>query len=197
MTWYSIFELECALHFPTQNRQPLHASPRKWECACVDTIPGNIFRTCNIPVNCSQFVVIAFIIIKWPLWLTRNGFSFISNVIMALRRMYANKVWNHRPCKFWTYPDNEVPAANMGPTWVLSAPDGPHVGPRNHGIRVALHTLGMLILLLFFLSLWLSITIPLRPPLTTVYRSIQVLIYLPACKYLICLSICLSTSSSM
>ena len=26
-------------------------------------------------------------------------------------------------------PDSEVPGAIMGPTWVLSAPDGPHVGP--------------------------------------------------------------------
>ena len=25
--------------------------------------------------------------------------------------------------------------ANMGPTWVLSAPDGPHVGPMNLAIR--------------------------------------------------------------
>ena len=24
------------------------------------------------------------------------------------------------------YPDSEVHGANMGPTWVLSAPDGPH-----------------------------------------------------------------------
>ena len=28
-------------------------------------------------------------------------------------------------------PDNKVHGANMGPTWVLSAPDGPHVGPVN------------------------------------------------------------------
>ena len=26
------------------------------------------------------------------------------------------------------YPDSKVHGANMGPTWVLSAPDGPHVG---------------------------------------------------------------------
>ena len=26
------------------------------------------------------------------------------------------------------YPDSNVHGANMGPTWVLSAPDGPHVG---------------------------------------------------------------------
>ena len=28
-------------------------------------------------------------------------------------------------------PDNKVHGANMGPTWVLSAPDGPHVVPMN------------------------------------------------------------------
>ena len=34
--------------------------------------------------------------------------------------------------------DSKVHGANMGPTWVLSAPDGPHVGPTNLAIRVAL-----------------------------------------------------------
>ena len=34
------------------------------------------------------------------------------------------------------YPDNKVHGANMGPTWVLSAPDGPHVSPMNLAIRV-------------------------------------------------------------
>ena len=29
----------------------------------------------------------------------------------------------------------EVHEANMGPTWVLSAPDGPHIGPMNYDIR--------------------------------------------------------------
>ena len=33
--------------------------------------------------------------------------------------------------------DNKVHGANMGPTWVLSAPDGPHVGPMNLAIRGA------------------------------------------------------------
>ena len=28
-----------------------------------------------------------------------------------------------------TVPDSKVYVANMGPTWVLSAPDGPHVAP--------------------------------------------------------------------
>ena len=32
-------------------------------------------------------------------------------------------------------PDNKVHGANMGPTWVLSAPGGSHVGPMNLVIR--------------------------------------------------------------
>ena len=33
-------------------------------------------------------------------------------------------------------PDSNVHGANIGPTWVLSAPDGPHVGPMNLAINV-------------------------------------------------------------
>ena len=33
-------------------------------------------------------------------------------------------------------PDSKVHGANMGPTWVLSAPDGPHVGSMDLAIRV-------------------------------------------------------------
>ena len=38
------------------------------------------------------------------------------------------------------YPDSKVHGASMGPTWVLSAPDGPHVGPMNFAIRVTVAT---------------------------------------------------------
>ena len=34
------------------------------------------------------------------------------------------------------YPDSKVHGTKMGPTWVLSAPDGPHVGPMKLAIRV-------------------------------------------------------------
>ena len=34
-----------------------------------------------------------------------------------------------------TITDNKVHGANMVPTWVLSAPDGPHVGPLNLALR--------------------------------------------------------------
>ena len=39
------------------------------------------------------------------------------------------------------YPDSKVHGAKMGPTWVLSAPDGPHVGPMNLAVRVPKATL--------------------------------------------------------
>ena len=38
-------------------------------------------------------------------------------------------------------PESKVYGANMGPTWVLSAPDGSHVGPLNFAIRDVLHIL--------------------------------------------------------
>ena len=35
----------------------------------------------------------------------------------------------------YVYPDSKVHGDNMGPTWVLSAPDGPHAGLMNLAIR--------------------------------------------------------------
>ena len=34
------------------------------------------------------------------------------------------------------HPESKIHGANKGPTWVLSAPDGPHVGPMNLAIGV-------------------------------------------------------------
>ena len=36
----------------------------------------------------------------------------------------------------YTYPDSKVHGVNMWPSWVLPAPDEPHVGPMNLAIRV-------------------------------------------------------------
>ena len=56
-----------------------------------------------------------------------------------------NIVWiMHRECNelapmmqlIQLYPDSKVQGANMGPTWVLSARDGPHVGPMTFAIWV-------------------------------------------------------------
>ena len=51
-----------------------------------------------------------------------------------------------------TFPDSKVHAANMGPIWVLSAPDGPHVGPMNLALRVYIKTSAILLLLYRYLG---------------------------------------------
>ena len=40
-----------------------------------------------------------------------------------------------KPEESHAVPDSKINGANMGPTWVLSAPDGHHVGPMNFAIR--------------------------------------------------------------
>ena len=49
---------------------------------------------------------------------------------------HTQNTWTWSPLCLQMSPDSKVHGANMGPTWVLSAPDGPHVGPTNLGIRV-------------------------------------------------------------
>ena len=39
--------------------------------------------------------------------------------------------------QYLIYTDSKVHGSNMGPTWVLSAPDGPHVGPMDLTIMVS------------------------------------------------------------
>ena len=38
--------------------------------------------------------------------------------------------------RYYGHPDSKVHVANLGPTWALSAPGGPPVGPINLAIRV-------------------------------------------------------------
>ena len=59
-----------------------------------------------------------------------NSWTFdITDTISAIHISETNNfIYN-------TYPESKVHGANMGPTWVLSAPDGPHVGPMNRTIR--------------------------------------------------------------
>ena len=40
-----------------------------------------------------------------------------------------------------TFPENKVHGANMGPTWLLSAPDGAHVSPMSFAFRVIFYPL--------------------------------------------------------
>ena len=50
-------------------------------------------------------------------------------------RNISNSIINVTLSFHMTNPDSKVHVANMGPTWVLSAPDGPHVGPTNLATR--------------------------------------------------------------
>ena len=65
--------------------------------------------------------------------------QYILSCALRIVIMYIYVAYN--PSRYvWrkSYPDSKIPGANMGPTWVLSAPDGPHVGSRNLVIRVSI-----------------------------------------------------------
>ena len=57
----------------------------------------------------------------------------ISCILIEPHSMSDNIIWVHN------IPDSKVRGANMGPIWVLSAPDGPHDGPINLVIRDTAH----------------------------------------------------------
>ena len=63
------------------------------------------------------------------------------------------------------FPDSKAHRANMGPTWVLLAPDGHHVGPMNLAIRVVRiwKTIDRIIRTLhcFRCTLWTAVVHPL------------------------------------
>ena len=57
---------------------------------------------------------------------------------MTSDKVKLHKIINNR---IIVYPDSKDHGSNMGPTWVVSAPVGPHVGPMNFAIRVSTNTL--------------------------------------------------------
>ena len=65
-------------------------------------------------------------------------FSMISDISrnICISDKYQNKQSNKS--QQYNNPDSKVHVDHMGPTWVLSAPDGPHVGPMNLAIREVL-----------------------------------------------------------
>ena len=49
--------------------------------------------------------------------------------------IFDSDMWTLTDMLLYITPDSKVHGTNMGPTWVLSPPDGPHVGPMNLAIR--------------------------------------------------------------
>ena len=76
--------------------------------------------------------------------LIQISLKFVPKVWLTIRQHWFREwigdklVQSHYLNQWWPSslaPDNKVHGANMGPTWVLSAPGGPHVGPMNLAIR--------------------------------------------------------------
>ena len=81
-----------------------------------------------------------------PIWRFQAPNSYDKTLIWYQNGHHLNQ-WGRRPHSSYALmggnmlterhrPDGKVHAANMGPTWVLSAPDGPHVSPMNLAIWV-------------------------------------------------------------
>ena len=65
-------------------------------------------------------------------------FLTVCDCIPVIRDTFLVHIYNIYPKKRNMHhisPDNKVHGANMGSTWVLSAPDGPHVGPMDLAIK--------------------------------------------------------------
>ena len=55
---------------------------------------------------------------------------FIPNIVLNWQTfVYLRVLVKHKRTHHKNNPGNKVHGANMGATWVLSAPDGPHIGP--------------------------------------------------------------------
>ena len=78
-------------------------------------------------IRCSQIIII------WP-YLRNAICDTWSNTGISSSSVYLLYIRTRSFCH--VHPDNKVHGANMGPAWVLPAPDGPHACPMNFAIRV-------------------------------------------------------------
>ena len=72
-------------------------------------------------------------IISYFMYLSLNILKKQDRVVLCSVKRICTLVAGYRV--FNNNPDSKVHGANMGRTWVLTAPDGPHVGPTNLAIR--------------------------------------------------------------
>ena len=103
----------------------------------------------------------------WHIYLHCSGFihwhwgNTIAPVPVKIPwRRLLNWLWsNHyKTQQNTTITDSKVHGANTGPTWVLSAPDGPHVGPMNLAIR-DVHVSWDVLRILAILMVWVQTAI--------------------------------------
>ena len=62
-------------------------------------------------------------------------FQKVKNIyVLVLMIWHIIDITNSISLSYDDTPDSKINGANMGSTWVLSVPDGPHVGPMNLAI---------------------------------------------------------------
>ena len=71
----------------------------------------------------------------WLKVLFHSGKFWTKNIIIWRKQQFIRQIQTSSRFLALAIPDSKVHGANMGPTWVLLAPDGPHVGPMNLAIR--------------------------------------------------------------
>ena len=107
----------------------------------LETLSRSLWRHCNVQLHYSPIAVEA--TLKYRDKVSRESCPYSSLDVLPLRPPGLYGEINH---VYWegignkqhsdkAIPDTKVHGANMGPTWVLSAPDGPHVCPMNLAIR--------------------------------------------------------------
>ena len=97
------------------------------------TYPFPNINGCTVDVlECISDVILRFMmdVITYPCW----DLSCTGNVSKVGPGTPQELSTRHALCH--SFPDSKDHGANMGPTWVLSAPGGPCVGPMNLAIRV-------------------------------------------------------------
>ena len=79
----------------------------------------------------------ALLFLNGPFTGNKFRWNLIKNTTISMIQSKMLSAWCLPFCVSLSDPDSKIHGANMGPTWVLSAPGGPHVGLMNLAIRVA------------------------------------------------------------
>ena len=85
-----------------------------------------------------EYEIVSYII--YVLYISYEIMSYIWNYVWWITVHWAQLLSKYFQCQ--AYPDSKVHGANMGPIWGQQDPGGPHVGPLNFAIWVALNPSG-------------------------------------------------------
>ena len=98
------------------------------------------FSTCNAVIMCAAWQLDTKrgqtnLCLGWVVSINDKKASICLLKAWFLKSMDVNKLMRNTHVAPLPILDNKVHEANMGPTWVLSAPDGPHARAMNLAIR--------------------------------------------------------------